>query len=182
MELESKPVRIELTPERIELSPLVAQAFTLKGFDADGRPVQVSKAAWSATGGLIDAAGLFTAGAEYGSFSVDVDLHGLHARCIVSIVETAQPPRPEPKSAPEAPRLKRFHGTVVLDAERVGRDAGRIAEEIISHLAVQAGARVTVTLEIEAELPDPAFFHGFTVFFLLFPILPDGGRRDLSRA
>jgi predicted AAA+ superfamily ATPase len=52
--------------------------------------------------------------------------------------------------------LKRFHGSVQLDATRVGRDAGRIADEIISHLAGQVGAQVTVTLEIAAYLPDGA--------------------------
>jgi hypothetical protein len=35
---------------------------------------------------------------------------------------------------------------------RAGRDAGAIAEEIISHLAGLPGAKVTVTLEIEAEV------------------------------
>jgi len=34
------------------------------------------------------------------------------------------------------------------------RDAGRIAEEVITHLAGLVGARVQVTLEIEAEVPD----------------------------
>ena len=57
---------------------------------------------------------------------------------------------------PVAPLPKRFHGTVLLTADRVGRDAGAIAEEIITHLAVQKGARVTVRLEIEAELPEGA--------------------------
>jgi predicted AAA+ superfamily ATPase len=47
----------------------------------------------------------------------------------------------------------RFYGTVVLDSTRVGRDASRIAEEVISHLSGQVGAKVTVTLEIEASLP-----------------------------
>jgi BioD-like phosphotransacetylase family protein len=51
---------------------------------------------------------------------------------------------------------KRFHGTVVLDATRTGRDAGRIAEEVISHLSALVGANVTVTLEIEAQIPDGA--------------------------
>lgn len=51
---------------------------------------------------------------------------------------------------------KRFHGTVTLDTTRVGRDAGRIAEEVISHLAGLVNAKVTVTLEIEAEIPDGA--------------------------
>jgi 4-diphosphocytidyl-2C-methyl-D-erythritol kinase len=45
---------------------------------------------------------------------------------------------------------------VTLDATRVGRDAGRIADEVIAHLAGQVGADVKVTLEIEALLPDGA--------------------------
>ena len=51
---------------------------------------------------------------------------------------------------------RRFHGTVRLDPARVGRDAGRIAEEVIVHLAGQPGAEITVTLEIEARVPDGA--------------------------
>lgn len=36
---------------------------------------------------------------------------------------------------------------------RVGRDAGRIADEVIVHLTGLVGARVKITLEIEAEIP-----------------------------
>jgi len=54
---------------------------------------------------------------------------------------------------PPAPVLRRFHGTVTLDPARVGRDASRIADEVIAHLGGQVGAEVTVTLEIEASLP-----------------------------
>jgi predicted AAA+ superfamily ATPase len=50
-------------------------------------------------------------------------------------------------------RPKRYHGTVTLDSTRVGRDAGRIADEIISHLVGLVGANVSVTLEIEAQVP-----------------------------
>ena len=53
-------------------------------------------------------------------------------------------------------QLRRFHGTVSLDPARVGRDASRIADEVIAHLAGQVGAEVTVTLEIEARLPGGA--------------------------
>jgi predicted AAA+ superfamily ATPase len=56
--------------------------------------------------------------------------------------------------AKAAPR--RFYGTVRLDPARVGRDASRIAEEVIAHLAGQVGAEVTVTLEVEAKLPGGA--------------------------
>jgi hypothetical protein len=58
--------------------------------------------------------------------------------------------------SPAAARPKRFFGTVELDPTRVGRDASRIADEVIAHLAGQVGAEVTVTLEIEGLLPDGA--------------------------
>ena len=73
--------------------------------------------------------------------------------------------RPEPGSEdkrldiPGAARPRRFHGTVSLDAMRVGLDASQIADEVIAHLAGLVGAKVTVTLEVEAEIPDGAPDH-----------------------
>ena len=62
-----------------------------------------------------------------------------------------------PGGAPvEAPKPKRFHGTAQLDAQRVGRDAGVIAQEVISHLAGIIGADVKVTVEIDAFIPSGA--------------------------
>jgi predicted AAA+ superfamily ATPase len=51
------------------------------------------------------------------------------------------------------PRPKRFHGAVELDATRLGRDAGQIAEEVVQHLSGLMGSKVEVTLEIQAEIP-----------------------------
>ncbi|MDE0449327.1 MAG: hypothetical protein OXH96_21875 [Spirochaetaceae bacterium] len=48
---------------------------------------------------------------------------------------------------------------MALDATRVGRDASQIADEVIAHLAGLIGAKVTVTLEVEAEIPDGAPEH-----------------------
>ncbi|MGH8642875.1 MAG: Swt1 family HEPN domain-containing protein [Burkholderiales bacterium] len=62
----------------------------------------------------------------------------------------------EEKQEIVTPRPRRFHGTVKLDPARVGRDASRIADEVVAHLAGQVSAEVTVTLEIEALLPDGA--------------------------
>jgi predicted AAA+ superfamily ATPase len=55
-----------------------------------------------------------------------------------------------------APLPRRFHGSVTLDTTRVGRDAGRIAEEVVAHLSGLVGADVTVTLEIHAAVPSGA--------------------------
>jgi hypothetical protein len=65
---------------------------------------------------------------------------------------TAQPTG-RPSGPTQPPKPKRYHGTVILDATRVGRDAGRIADEVVTHLAGLVGSRVTVTLEIQAEIP-----------------------------
>jgi len=63
-------------------------------------------------------------------------------------------PTPPPPAAP-----KRFHGTATLDSKRVGRDAGRIADEVVAHLSGLLGSNVKVTLEIEAEIPSGAPEH-----------------------
>jgi len=60
-------------------------------------------------------------------------------------------PKPGPSVAP-----KRFHGTVSLDPTRLSRDAGRIAEEIVAHLAGLVGSEVNVTLDIDALIPNGA--------------------------
>jgi hypothetical protein len=63
-------------------------------------------------------------------------------------------------SLPDGSRvLRRYHGTVTLDPARVGRDASRIADEVISHLVGQVGAQVRVTLEIEVVIPSGAPDH-----------------------
>jgi predicted AAA+ superfamily ATPase len=58
-----------------------------------------------------------------------------------------------PSSGPVQPsKPQRYHGTVILDSARVGRDAGRIADEVVTHLVGLVGSSVRVTLEIEAEI------------------------------
>jgi len=44
-----------------------------------------------------------------------------------------------PAGPPQPPKPKRFHGTVTLDSARVGRDASRIADEVITHLVGLVG-------------------------------------------
>jgi hypothetical protein len=60
------------------------------------------------------------------------------------------------KPKPTAQTLRRFHGSVELNPTRVGRDASRIADEVIAHLAGLVGSELKVTLEIEANIPNGA--------------------------
>ena len=63
----------------------------------------------------------------------------------------------ETTPTPVAP--KRFHGAATLDPKRVGRDASKIADEVVSHLAGIVGSQVKVILEIDAEIPSGAPDH-----------------------
>jgi predicted AAA+ superfamily ATPase len=65
-------------------------------------------------------------------------------------------PTAQPSGPAQPPKPKRYHGTVTLDPARVGRDAGRIADEVVTHLVGLVGSSVRVNLEIEAEIPTGA--------------------------
>jgi hypothetical protein len=56
--------------------------------------------------------------------------------------------------SPAAPT--RFYGAVRLSPGKMATLAGEVAQAIVQHLAVQDGAEVVVTLEIEANLPQGA--------------------------
>ncbi len=63
---------------------------------------------------------------------------------------------PPPGEVVETPTsvLTRFHGSVELDPTRIGRDASRIADEVLSHLTSLLGAKATITLEMSVEVPN----------------------------
>lgn len=61
----------------------------------------------------------------------------------------------QPGPAPTK-KLSRFHGSVQVDPLRLGRDAARIAEEIVQHLTGLVGSNVEITIEIQADLADGA--------------------------
>jgi hypothetical protein len=46
-----------------------------------------------------------------------------------------------------------------VNGRQVQRDTSRIADEVIAHLSGLVGAKVTVTLEVEAEIPSGATDH-----------------------
>ena len=101
--------------------------------------LDVDRAAAMATGGAGSPIGGSTAGGVAGKPLVPGSAQG------------GKPSVPQ-----AAPRPKRFHGTATLDPARVGRDASRIADEVIAHLAGLLGADVTVTIEIDANIPEGA--------------------------
>lgn len=81
--------------------------------------------------------------------------------------EAGRGTRDEEETKPEADeetvgagRPVRFHGVVRLDPERLSRDFGKVATEVVSHLSALLGTEVEVTVEIAAKndegFPDTA--------------------------
>jgi len=56
----------------------------------------------------------------------------------------------------KTPILRRFHGSAKIDATRLSRDVDAIASSVVQHLAGLLDAKVTITIEIEAEIPTGA--------------------------
>jgi hypothetical protein len=57
---------------------------------------------------------------------------------------------------PKKITLRRFHGTARIDATRLSRDVDQIASAVVQHLAGLLDAKVTITIEIDAEMPSGA--------------------------
>jgi hypothetical protein len=67
---------------------------------------------------------------------------------------------PPTTNKPDATQqTQRFNGSVQINPRLMGSEAGRIMEEVVKHLTSLSGAKVKVTLEIEAELPSGAPEH-----------------------
>lgn len=55
-----------------------------------------------------------------------------------------------------SPSPKHFYGSVKLDALRLRRDAGQIADEVVQHFTSLVGAEVEVNIEIQVRIPEGA--------------------------
>jgi predicted AAA+ superfamily ATPase len=53
-----------------------------------------------------------------------------------------------------ASRPKRFYGAVALNPERLTRDMGSVAQEVIAHLLGLVGAESEITLDIQVRVPE----------------------------
>lgn len=50
--------------------------------------------------------------------------------------------------------VKRFYGVVDLPPERLVRDFGKVAQEVVQHLASLVGTQLQVTVEVRPSNPD----------------------------
>jgi predicted AAA+ superfamily ATPase len=70
--------------------------------------------------------------------------------------QVSDPQTPTPRTP--APQIRRFYGSIDVDASRANRDVPQIVNEVLQHLTALHGANVRMSVEIEAdfdgEVPD----------------------------
>jgi hypothetical protein len=90
-------IAIALTPASVSLSAGATQQFTASGKMSDGSPSPVT-VSWSATGGTISSAGLYTAGQTAGTFRVIASQSGGTLADTATVTVTAPSTTPPPPS------------------------------------------------------------------------------------
>jgi len=101
--------QVLVRPEHVTVKINEQAAFTCSGVDQYGQPISVSEVEWSATGGTIDAQGIFSAGDHGGAFIVKALSIGIEtlAEVRITTADDSTPPPPPPGS-----RIIRWRGTV----------------------------------------------------------------------
>jgi hypothetical protein len=70
-----------------------------------------------------------------------------------SLARNRRRPTTSTAEPPKARALRHFHGSVKVDATRLSRDVDVIAGSVVQHLAGLLGAKVTITVEVDADIP-----------------------------
>lgn len=82
---------IEVSPSQTSIKPCDEVQFTAKGLSERGLEVKIDELNWSATSGTIDALGVFKAGTDEGTFSVDATAGKVKGSASVAILAVGRP-------------------------------------------------------------------------------------------
>jgi hypothetical protein len=64
------------------------------------------------------------------------------------------PQSPVQPTEPSKKKPTHFYGTVMVEHNKLGSTAGTINQEILQHMAQLPGVKITVTMDIEIDIPD----------------------------
>jgi hypothetical protein len=91
---------LSISHAEVTIEPGKKHTFTAHGLDQHGRDFDVENIAWTATGGKIDAEGVFQAGRDEGNFIVTAAVGKIRTTAAVAVSTGPPPPPPPPKEVP----------------------------------------------------------------------------------
>ena len=101
---------LEVKPEHARVVLSKSLTYTVKGLDQHGQDYPLGSPEWTATGGEINADGVFRAGVDEGEFTVTASCEGVSATVRINVANEAEPQEP-PRPPVEHGGL-RWSGTV----------------------------------------------------------------------
>ena len=140
--------KLNIRPENVVVKVGEQAQFSCAAVDQYGQQFPLPASAWSAAGGTITAAGLFTAGQSGGAFNVRAAAAGLESQAEIRI-RTKDEPTPAP--APPGEQILRWRG-VVLTQEWMN-----IFTKVLTRFASSPNLKLEVSVEvpIDREQPSP---------------------------
>jgi len=133
--------RLTIRPDHTVLKPGEQASFTCAAEDQYGQPFELPALDWSATGGTVTAAGLFTAAENAGQFTVRAAGEGTEA---IAEVRVASKDEPEPKPRPSKGMI-RWSGDVPPQKWM------NFYTKVLSRFASSPELKLTVSFQVPAE-------------------------------
>ena len=134
--------QIQIRPERVTLKVVEQATFSASAFDQYSQPIAVPEIIWTATGGTIDGAGLFTAGAIGGAFIAKANADGIEAIAEIRVATQDEVPIQAP---PPGASFIRWRGNVPPQKWM------NFYTKILSKFATSPDLKVDVSFEIKVD-------------------------------
>jgi hypothetical protein len=134
-----------VSPSRAAVEPGKNQTFTAKGLDQHGRDIDAGPVTWTATGGAVDADGVFRAGPDEGNFLVTASAGGARGAANVTVSKGDVPPPPPPPPPPLSGL--RWEGQVPAQKWM------NFYTKVLSKFAASKRLRLTVRFELDGDGP-----------------------------
>jgi hypothetical protein len=135
-----------VSPPQVTAEPGKKQTFTAKGLDQHGRDIDAGKAAWTATGGAIDADGVFKAGTDEGNFLVTATAGKVQSTASITVAKAGATPPAKPSTKKEPTALS-WEGVVPAQKWM------NFYTKVLSKFAASKGLKLTVRFELDGEGP-----------------------------
>jgi hypothetical protein len=137
---------LSISPSDASIEPGKKQSFGFMALDQHGHPIDTGPITWTATGGIVDAGGVFKAGPEEGSFTVTATAGSKSSSGSVTIAKpgTAAPRAPKPTAKHEVTALS-WEGQVPAQKWM------NFYTKVLSRFAASSGLRLTVHFDLHGE-------------------------------
>jgi hypothetical protein len=133
-----------LSPSQATVEPGKRQTFQALGLDQHGRDIDAGQVGWTATGGIVDADGVFQAGPDEGSFLVTATASGIRGTASVIVAKRGVTPPPPPPPPPPPTGLR-------WEGEIPSQKWMNFYTKVLSKFAASKGLKLTVRFEVSVD-------------------------------